>query len=440
MLGLLIATIASFSAPSVSPAPPMGWNSYDCFSYAVTERQVLANARFMAAHLKQYGWNYVVVDYAWYMPKKEAGFAYNQNDSFEPSMSLDKWGRPQPDPLRFPSAADGDGFKKLASEIHRMGLKFGIHLMRGIPAQAVSQNDPIEGSGYHAGDAASSDNRCSWLNLMDSLNMSQPASQAYLNSLFRQYASWGVDFVKVDDMTNPYHTATIAGYRRAIQQCGRKIILSLSPGETPVSEAEDVSTKANMWRLLGDMWDTWPQLHHAFSVARRWVSYRSPGHWPDLDMLPLGMLREYGPNTGPWNTNCRLTTVEQRTLMTLWCITKSPLMFGGDLTKSSDATIRLITNPEVLKADQTEGTPVEVRGGDYPVWTAPAAGNVGQYFAAFNLTNKPYQATIQFTSDGSPVLVRDVWQRRNLGVAVGHFSIQLPAHGSFMAFLSRTKK
>lgn len=440
MVGLFIAALVAASSRQVAQTPPMGWNSYDCFSYGVTEREVLSNAEFMASHLKELGWQYVVVDYGWYMPRTGAGDARNQNRDFEPSMNLDKFGRPQPDLARFPSARDGHGFQSLADHVHQLGLKFGIHLMRGIPAQAVAENDPIANSSFTASQAASSNGKCTWLNWMDPLDTSGEAAQAYLNSLFKQYAKWGVDFVKVDDISNPYDQDSITAYRKAIERCGRNIVLSLSPGETPLANAEDVSNQANMWRLLGDLWDNWHEVDHAFDVASKWVSYRSTGHWPDLDMLPLGRLREYGPNTGPRNSDSRLTETEQKSLITFWCITKSPLMFGGDLTKTSAETLRLISNPEVLQADQTEGTPSEARSGDYPVWTAPAAGNNGQYFAVFNRTNKPYQSDVQFLSDGSPVMVRDVWEKKDLGVAIGHFSIQIPPHGCFMGYLTRTKK
>lgn len=440
MVGLFLATLVALPPRQVAATPPMGWNSYDCFSYGVTEKEVLANASFMADHLKDLGWQYVVVDYGWYMPRTGPGDARNQDSGFEPSMNLDKFGRPQPDPKRFPSSQDGRGFGPLANQIHRMGLKFGIHLMRGIPAQAVAENDPVANSDFSAPQAASQEGKCSWLNWMDPLNTQHAASQAYLNSLFQEYARWGVDFVKVDDISNPNDQEAIAEYRKAIDRCGRNIVLSLSPGETPLANAEDVSQQANMWRLLGDLWDNWHEVDHAFDVASHWVSYRSVGHWPDLDMLPLGRLREYGPNTGPRNTDSRLSEVEQKSLITLWCITKSPLMFGGDFTKSSQAAIDLISDPEVLMADQTEGTPSEARSGEYPVWTAPAAGGNGQYFAVFNRTNKTYQSDIQFLSDGSPVMVRDVWQRKDLGVAIGHFSVQIPPHGCFMGYLTRTKK
>ncbi len=330
----------------------MGWNSYDCYSYSVTEKEVKANADYMAKHLKQFGWNYVVVDYVWSAPSTPSLGAPNQSDTFQPSLEMDSFGRLLPDPGRFPSSAKRAGFGPLADYCHSKGLKFGIHLMRGIPRQAVALKTPVLGTGWQAGDAADTNSKCDWLNHMYGMNMQNPAAQSYLNSLFVQYAAWGVDFVKVDDMSAPYHKDEIFGYRIAIQRCKRPIILSLSPGPTPLADAIDVAATANMWRLVGDLWDNWKQVTEAMDIVAKWSDYRRPGHWPDIDMLPLGKLRKRGPETGPPNTMSRLTPDEAQTLMTLECINQCPLMFGGDLPETDAATLELMTNKEVMDLDQ----------------------------------------------------------------------------------------
>ena len=380
---------------SVAPKPPMGWNSYDCYGYGVTEKEVLDNAKFMAKHLKVFGYKYVVVDFCWSTPLiGPNNDPPNQSANLSPRLAMDKYGRLLPDPGRFPSSKNGEGFKVLAAKIHAMGLKFGIHLMRGIPRQAVADDCPIWGTHYHAQDAFTQKNACPWLNQMWGLNMSHPAAQAYLNSIFKLYASWGVDFVKVDDMTNPYHKAEIEGYSKAIRASSRPIVYSLSPGETPLADAENVAKSANMWRLLGDLWDYWPQLNHAFDVIPKWIPYQKKGIWPDADMLPLGHLRLYGPNTGPANTMSQLTPDEQETLMTYWCLNRMPLMIGGDLPTSGKAVIDLLTNPYMIELDQSTRFPyrAEITGG--PTYLVQGRKSGTMFFIFFNRTNKPVSTSI----------------------------------------------
>lgn len=425
---------SSISTP-VAATPPMGWNSYDCFGSDANEKQVLDNAKVMAAHLKSAGWQYVVIDYRWYSPDMGPQFNWNVDPSLRPAFSMDGYGRLQPDPKKFPSSAGGKGFKELASKIHSLGLKFGLHLMRGIPEQAVAANDPILGSKFHAPDVASTVGLCSWFNLDYSLDMSKPGAQQYLDSVFDQYADWGVDFVKVDDITNPYHAAEIEGYRKAIQQCGRNIVLSLSPGPTPFDEAADVSSKANMWRTLIDLWDRWSALDTAFDAAKLWNAYRGPGHWPDLDMLPMGRLRVSGPETGPADSDSRLTEDEEKTMLTLWSITKSPLMFGGDLTQTSRATLALIENADVTAADQDGSLPTLLRDGDYPVWAATA--KTGEYFAVFNRTDRPRKLNLNLDAGGAKVHVRDLWAQRDMGIFDGSFTVSVPPHGCFFGLAER---
>ena len=119
--------------------PPMGWNSWDCYGPTVTEKEVKANADYMAEHLKSSGWKYIVVDIRWFVENTKAN-GYNQTD---PIYVLDEYGRYQPAVNKFPSAKNGKGFKELAAYIHSKGLKFGIHIMRGIPTKAVHDKLPI---------------------------------------------------------------------------------------------------------------------------------------------------------------------------------------------------------------------------------------------------------------------------------------------------------
>lgn len=360
--------------------PPMGWNSWDCFGPSVVESEVKANADYMAANLKQYGWEYIVVDIRWYIDNQTTG-TYNAyaNSTFV----YDQYGRYLPSPTRFPSSVNGAGFKPLADYIHNKGLKFGIHIMRGVPKVAVTNNLPIkDANGKTAADIYTTADQCTWL--QDNYTVLPKAgAQEYYNSIFNLYASWGVDFVKCDDLSRPYHTDEITMLRNAIDQCGRAIVLSMSPGETPVDNYQHARTHANMWRTVDDFWDNWSQLNYSFTVCNKWVPYIAPGTWPDADMLPLGHIAIRGERGVDRQT--LFTQDEQYTLMTLWSIFKSPLMFGGHLPDNNAFTKSLITNDEVLAMHKTAVNNKQwFNANDQVAWTADDPNNGDKFVALFN--------------------------------------------------------
>jgi alpha-galactosidase len=361
---------------NLAPRPPMGWNSWDCFGCTVTEQLTKTNADYMARHLAQYGWQYIVVDIQWYEPQS-TGWDYDPN----PKPVLDDYGRLLPVEAKFPSSAGGKGFKPLADYIHARGLKFGLHLMRGIPRAAVKRNTPVLGSDYHAQDIADTNSTCRWNPDMFGVAMARPGAQAYYDSVFRLLAAWGVDYVKVDDLASPYHKAEIEAIRAAIDRCVRPMLLSLSPGPTPLAEARHVINHANLWRLTDDFWDNWTHLRHAFDTCNAWTPYRAPGHWPDPDMLPLGAIRVGPRMERNWT---KFTPDEQRTLMTLWCISRAPLMFGGHLPWNDTFTLSLITNDEVLAVNQfSTGNRRLFCTNDIVAWIADVPESSDRYLALF---------------------------------------------------------
>lgn len=363
-----------------APTPPMGWNSWDCFGTTVTEVQTLAHADVMAEHLKAYGWQYIVVDIQWYEPGA-TGYDYRQ----DADLSMDEWGRLLPAVNRFPSAAEGAGFKTIADYVHDKGLKLGIHLMRGIPRQAVHANTPVKGTPYFARDIADTKSICPWNQDMYGVDMTRPGAQAYYDSVFALIASWEVDYVKVDDISRPYHDheKEIEAIRTAIDKTGRPMVLSLSPGETALTAGEHVSRHANLWRISDDFWDNWPALYDQFERLHNWTPHRAPGHWPDADMLPLGDI-----DLGRRST--RFTPDEQQTLMSLWCIARSPLMHGGDMTRMDDFTLSLLTNDEVLSVNQhSENNRELFHRGDAIGWIADVPGSEDRYLALFNAPKAP---------------------------------------------------
>ncbi len=362
---------------SWAKTPPMGWNSWDCFGAAVNEEQTRACADYMAKNLKPFGWEYVIVDIQWYEPQA-GGWDYRKDALVE----LDKSGRLMPAANRFPSAANGKGFKPLADYVHSLGLKFGLHIMRGIPKQAVRENLPILGTNLRAQDIADTSSLCPWNGDMCGVDTTKPGAQEYYDSIYKQMAQWKVDFIKVDDLSAPYHKGEIEAIRKAIDKCGRKIVFSTSPGETPLADGTHIEKNANMWRMSNDFWDAWPQLKDQFARCHNWTPFRGEGHWPDADMLPLGAIRQ--PNG--W-TN--FTKDEQVTHMTLWCIARSPLFFGGYLPKNDKFTLSLITNPEVLAVNQKSQNSRQIsRADDLIVWVADVPKSKDKYVALFNAQDR----------------------------------------------------
>src|SRR5215467_2546590 len=238
-------------ASILAATPPMGWNSWDAYGETVSEADIRANAKWMAEHLKKFGWEYVVVDSGWYVTNHSAG-----TNAASAEFSLDEFGRYTPAVNTIPSAARYAGFKPLADFVHSLGLKFGLHILRGIPKEAVRRNLLIAGTKFHAADAADMNDTCPWNPFNFGLDASKPAAQAYYDSLARQFAGWGVDFVKVDCIADhPYQGDEIRMISQARYKSKRPMVLSLSPGPTALSKADEVSKYAQMWRISDDVWD-----------------------------------------------------------------------------------------------------------------------------------------------------------------------------------------
>lgn len=375
---ILSALLLAVDYHSWALSPPMGWNSWDCFGTTITEVQAKEQADAMAEHLKSSGWNLFTVDIEWYAPGSE-GHGYKEGAP----LAMDEFSRLVPAANKFPSATNGNGFKPLADYVHKKGLKFGIHIMRGIARQAVNANTPIKGVTVHAADIAAKNSICPWNPDMYGVDMTKPGAQAYYDSLFAMYASWGVDFVKVDDISRAYdgvQKAEIEAIRRAIDKTGRPIVLSLSPGDTPIERGAHVSQHANMWRISDDFWDRWEPLQGMFARLDKWTPYRLPGAWPDADMLPFGIVEFKRPT--------KFTKDEQTLCMTLWSIARSPLILGADMTKLDPFTLDLLTNPEVLAVNQSSTKNRQLsRKDNLIVWTAEVPGSDDRYVALFNAPN-----------------------------------------------------
>ena len=478
-----LAAAAQVAPEKVAPTPPMGWNSWDSYGLTITEEQFRASTKLMVEKLKPAGYVYDVIDEGW--------FFFNPEDRPKPETlryAVDAYGRYVPVPARFPSAKgtgmteapppapetpvagapklaatiENTSFKPLADWVHAQGLKFGIHIVRGIPRASVERNLPIANSSFHAQDAADTNDACPW----DPTNWGvkdNAAGQAWYDSIISQYAGWGVDLLKVDCIANnPYKIDEIRMIRRAIDKVaaktGRPMVLSLSPGPTAPAHAYEVQQLANMWRISNDFWDVWadnptdtfPQgLHGQFARTATWAPYAGPGHWPDADMLPLGHL---GPVPG-WGKprDSRLTATEQQTVMTLWSMARSPLIIGANLTEMNDATLKLLTNADVLAIDQTATRSGEVlhaegvaRSGNVVVWTADLPegfpGGYTQALALFNTGDQLVTISTSFEAyriDSATYHVRDAWAERDLGKHTSIENLSLDPHASTLWLLKK---
>ena len=419
--------IATFRTWAMTP--PMGWNSWDCYYSSVTEKEVLQNAQYLVDNdLVRHGWEYVVIDIRWYCNHPSLGGGnYNQNGTQD--YVLDEYGRYLPSPTRFPSCMkDGKniGFKALAEKIHQMGLKFGIHIMRGVPKSVVGSSYKLKGSEGTAWSQVynGTTSPCTWLkdNLLVRNN---EAGQLYYNSIMDLYAEWGVDFLKIDDLSRPFYTDEIHMIRKAIDQTGRPIVLSLSPGKTQYQYAQECLDNANMWRMMDDLWDNWSHVDAVFNEAHEWSKYARPGNYADCDMLPLGQIAMTiadngytAADKGRW-TN--LTQNEQLTMMTLWGICHSPLFFGGEMTKNDAFTLSLLNNEEyhrMHKYGQDAHQVVNDEDNGQVVWTSVDAETGNRYLALFQRDNTRWvvgnkalykSEVVTYTTDGHAVDVDIPW-------------------------------
>lgn len=418
--------------------PPMGWNSYDYYDTSVNEEQVKANADYMAEHLKEYGWEYVVVDIQWY-----ANDAGTERERFQyipfGKLQMDEWSRLQPSPERFPSSANGNGFKALADYVHEKGLKFGIHIMRGIPRKAAELHCAVLGTDVTADRIADPSSICGWNPDMYGVR-DTPAGQIYYDQLIAMYAQWGVDFIKCDDICDSwmYRNDDFYGWHetqmlyRAIQKCGRPIVLSLSPGPAHLERAWQYCRYANMWRITDDFWDDWKLLKNMFWRCELWQDHVREGCFPDCDMLPLGKI---GAGFESGERECRFTRDEQKTMMTLWCMFRSPLMLGAELTKLDDWTYSLLTNRELLALLEQECRGVQImRSEKAAVWKNKNHRTGELYIGLFNLADEDTEIMVDLSEleeelPQKDYVLHELWDKSDTNIAGTCIQADVPMHG-----------
>ncbi len=415
---------------NAAKTPPMGWNSWDCYGAGVTEKTLLENAEYMRDNLKEYGWQYIVCDIQWYEPTADSTRYHKFAD-----LCMDEYSRLIPAENRFPSSSGGRGFSVIAEKIHSMGLKFGIHIMRGIPRQAVHSNTEIMCEGVTARDIAAPYSICAWNTDMYGIDASVRGAQEYYDSVFKMYAEWGVDFVKVDDICNtefrpdnPYSAKSeIEMIRRAIDNCGREMVLSLSPGPATIENGHHLSENANMWRLTGDFWDNREKLNDMFRRCEIWYKYVGEGCWPDCDMLPFGHLNVNASD----ERYTRFTKEDMITVMTLWSVFRSPLIFGGNMPDNDEFTLSLLTNREIIDINQhSNGNRPLICEKDRAVWACEDK-NGDKVIAFFNLTDSVMEFTLPdgFT-DKNKFTATDLWTKESLLSDINNFKCEIKGNSA----------
>jgi len=424
----------------LAQTPPLGWNSFDSYGITIYEEVAMKEIDAFIEKFAPHGYEYFVIDNGWFASpetKMYEGYIMATADKPNPSeVSVDANGIPVASPKFFPN-----GFKPMVDKLHAKGLKFGVHLMRGIPRIAVEKNLPIKGTNYSAKDIYTTTDDCGWCKFMHGVDMTKPGSQEYYNSVFKQFAEWGIDFVKVDDVAS--FPAEIEGYVQAIAQCGRPMILSLSPGGDANVKYLDSYKKTNMVRTTPDIWDEQIALERSFESMRKWQGIEQPGFWPDLDMIPFGELcilrraevEERDPNKsleefmGRMHHWCKFTEDQKETFITQRAIAASPIMIGGSMISMDEHSIKLLTDAEMLACVKNgvhgkliyEGNAIEL-------WSAPLANTEKQGFqefvykegwvAIFNRSDKEQSVamnweTLKFLPEGTYAF-KDIWGNQSV--------------------------
>jgi alpha-galactosidase len=403
---LAIIPVRDAHGSPLAPQPPLGWNSFDSYGVYLHEKAALANLEAMAELLAPYGYQYFVIDNGWFGEYKLKPGTLYPLEKHASDVRVNEFGHVLPSKTYF-----SGGLEPIAKRCHQLGLKFGLHMMRGIPRKAYELNLPIKGTPYRARDIAdlTPANNCTWCTYNYGVDMSKPGAQEWYDGLIQHLADLGVDMIKYDDIV-PY-PAEIEAVAKAIAKTGRPILLSLSPGGDVDPAAIKSFQKAHMLRVTKDVWDEAHYLDDCFAAWKHWTGKQADNFWIDMDMIPFGQLLMMSPKielTGPDDgATVRLAGKGYRrwqqfspdqmfTFITLRALSASPLMIGGDLPTMDGFSLRLITDPDMLACNQNGvmGKLVSARDG-LEIWTAaekrrPHKGWIG----VFNRTDQVKRVTL----------------------------------------------
>lgn len=388
--------------------PPMGWNSFDSYGCAANEEVTLENLEVFAQRLKPAGYEYFVIDNGWFGEYSIPPDARFPRESHASDVRIDEYGRYIPAKVSFPN-----GLTPIIDRVHALGLKFGIHVMRGISRKAVELNTPIKGTPYHARDVANVNDTCVWCHYNYGVDMDKPGAQAFYNSWVDLLAEMGVDFIKADDIV-PYPREIVA-IADAIEQCGRDIVLSLSPGRLATPENIDIYRRANMVRITHDIWDRRADLDKCFEAWERFAGTEKPGFWPDLDMICLGHLQVWRPREehsdaatdddlvgAGFDRMDRYTLDQKQTFMATRAMAATPLFMGGALPTTDETVFSLITNAEMIACNQNGvmGRKIHEEG-PLQIWKTPEKDAPGSgWLGLFNRSDSAIHAEISLETIG----------------------------------------
>lgn len=374
--------------------PPMGWNSWNCWRHKTTQELVLRAARAMVnTGLADHGWQYVNIDDMW---QAEGRGGYHNNI--------------------VPSTAFPD-MKAMCDEIHSLGLKAGIYSTPwGTTYGGKIGSYSNQPDGRHDGKG-----HC---------------AHSFVKNDVTAWAEWGFDYLKYD--WNPIDIPHVKEMAEALRDCGRDIVFSLSNGAT-FGWLKDYMHLANCWRTTGDVIDTWSSVAHTGFALDAWAPWAGPGHWNDADMMVLGWVSWGDPEIRDW----RLTSDEQYTHMSLWCLLSSPLLLGNDLERLDDFTLGLLTNDEVIAVNQ-DPLGVQARllyrdGHGSEAWAKPMADG-SWAVGLFNRAEETRKVNIRRYSlklEGE-WRMRDLWRQQDVGVFGDEYSAVIPSHGVMLLGLRKS--
>jgi len=382
----------------IALTPALGWNSWNCWAVAVDQDKILRSARAMAASgLVNHGWSYINIDDSWQGRRSGPRHALQPNEKF-PDM------------------------KRLADEVHGLGLKLGIYSTPWVTSYAM----------YAGGSAQNPAGE--WTKPTGPKTVNRKifpwaiGQYSFAASDAKQWAGWEIDYLKYD--WHPNEVPETAEMLSALRISGRDIVYSLS-NATPFKFIGELSQLANSWRTTGDIRDYWGSVLRIGFSQEKWRPFSGPGHWNDPDMLVVGQVG-WGPHLHP----SRLTPSEQYTHITLWSLLCAPLLIGCDLERLDDFTLNLLTNDEVIEVNQDprgEQAAQIVADGRRQVW-AKQMEDGSRAIGLFNLSRTPDTVAITWAQLGltGSQRVRDLWRQKEIGTKADGFSVDLPRHGAAM--------
>ena len=440
----------------LAQTPPMGWNSFDSYGVYLYEEAAMSNIEAFAEKLKPHGYEYFVIDAGWFGEfELQEGTIYPA-EKHAVKLKFNEYGLLQPSDTYFPN-----GMQHIIDRCHELDIKFGIHLMRGIPRAAVKANTPVKGTKYFAQDIADTTSICVWNHQNYGIDMSKPGAQEFYNSLINQMAEWGVDFIKYDDIVPfPEEVKAVAN---AIAQCGRPIVLSLSPGGKVDPDHLEAFKRSHMLRITADIWDDQKGIDECFEAWSKWQGKEEPGFWIDMDMIPFGQLQLMSPKpagvqghesknelldkmkagelanfellAGKGFTRWSEFTKDQMyTFITLRALSASPLMMGGDLPTLDDFSLKLITDKDILECNQNGvmGSLVYESEG-IEIWNTPKKNSKGGWIGVFNRNKELKSISLKPDNLGADFIsstkLLDVWNNKE----VSALDFEINANG--VAFL-----